>query len=350
MPHPHLLFLAAVFAFSFVAALCAASEGALFVLNKSDATVSVIDPNTGKSSATIPVNVGPHEAATSPDGSIVVVCNYGDRATLGSTLSIIDVATNKVVREIDLKKYHRPHGIQFLPAGDRLIVTVEQERKLLIVNIKEGAVEAAIDTDQDISHMVALTPDAHFAFVANIGSGSVSIIDINTHKLIKVLETAPGAEGVAAHPIRDEVWVTNRVANTVSVINTNTLEEEVELDCGEFPIRVAFTPDGAHALVSCARTGDVVIFDANTRKELRRIKMTEKAVNEDEKSKRLFGDSFGASPVPIGILIEPDGSRAYIANTNADIITVIDLKTWKISKRLTAGAEPDGLAWSNKAQ
>jgi YVTN family beta-propeller protein len=62
---------------------------------------------------------------------------------------------------------------------------------------------------------------------------------------------------------------------------------------------------------------------------------------------RLFGHQFGKSPVPVGILVEPSGSYAYVANTQADVITVIDLKEWKIADRLTAGKEPDGLGFSS---
>ena len=57
-------------------------------------------------------------------------------------------------------------------------------------------------------------------------------------------------------------------------------------------------------------------------------------------------ESGGRGPVPVGILLEPDGKLAFVANTNADLVTVIDLTTWKIAGRLTAGKEPDGLGYS----
>lgn len=322
----------------------ALAGGHLFVLNKSDATVSIVNPQSGEEETVIEVGEGPHEAATSPDGRTVVVCNYGQQ-TPGHTLSVIDVEQRRVARTIDLKKYHRPHGILFLD-DDRVVVTTEQEQKTCIVNVRTGEVEAAIDTDQRVSHMVALSPDKRTAYVANIGSGSVSVLDLETRELKKIVPTAPGAEGVFTHPETGEVWVTNRSANTVSIIDPETLEVTEELDCGLFPIRIAITPDGEHALVSCARSGDVTVFDCESREELRRIAMNEQAA--DDTDSRLFGDRFGESPVPIGILIEPDGSRAYVANTNADIVTVIDLDTWEIVDRLRAGKQPDGLAWTTE--
>ncbi len=331
-------------AFLLAIASIAIAEPRLYVLNKSDATVSVVDPLNDLEEAVIKVGDGPHEAATSPDARTIVVANYGTE-THGNTISVIDVLSRTVTKTIDLAEYQRPHGILFL-TNDTICVTAERQKKLCIIDIREGIVKAAIDTDQEASHMVAVTPDSGLAFVANIRSGSVSVIDLQKQKLTKVIPTAPGAEGVFAHPTRGEVWITNRSANTVTIIDTKSLAITDELDAPAFPIRIAITPDGEHALVSCARSGDVVVFDVATRKELRRIPMNEQAVAEPEKDKRLFGDQFEDSPVPVGILIDPDGSRAYVANTNADIISVIDLNTWKIVKRLHAGNEPDGLAWS----
>lgn len=317
----------------------------LIVLNKSDDNVSLIEPTTGRVYATIPVGDAPHEAATSPDGKTVVVCNYGPRGAPGHTLSIIDLPTQQVIRTIDLVKYHRPHGVQFFPDGKRIVVTSEEAKKLLIVDIESANVDAAIDTDQDISHMVAMTHDQRLAFVANISSGSASVIDLTTQSLKKVIHTGEQAEGIAAHPTRNEVWVSNRRGDTINIIDTTTLEIIQEMPCGEVPIRVAFTPDGSKALVSCAQSADVAIFDAESRKLIDRVPM-EIDPKEVTTEGRLFGKRFGDSPVPIGILIEPTGKLAYVANTNADIITVIDIAAAKVVDRLIAGREPDGLAWS----
>jgi len=109
---------------------------------------------------------------------------------------------------------------------------------------------------------------------------------------------------------------------------------------------VKFAPGGKHVLVSNARSGDVAIFDAVTRKEFRRIPMMLKAAEGSTAGQRIFGDQFGQSPVPVGILVAPKLSHAFVANTNADIVTMINLKTWEVAGRLTAGKEPDGLGYS----
>jgi hypothetical protein len=74
--------------------------------------------------------------------------------------------------------------------------------------------------------------------------------------------------------------------------------------------------------------------------------MEVKANESSNSGARLFGNQFGQSPVPVGILVARGVGHAFVANTNADIVTMIDLKTWQIVDRLVAGKEPDGLGYS----
>jgi len=322
----------------------AAHADTLVVLNKSDDTASVIDARTRETLRTVPTGNAPHEAAVAPDGRTVVVGDYGDRAERGRTLTVFDLTSDERPRTIDLERYHRPHGIEFIDS-DRVAVTAESEQKLLVVNIRTGALERALDTNQRLSHMVALSADKRYAVTANIGDGTATVIDLETDAEPVIIETGAGAEGVAARPGSGEIWVTNRAADTVSIIDLDRMKVVEQMDCGVFPIRIKFTPDGGRALVSCAESGDVAVIDAERRSIAGRVSMQARTVKEHKE--RLFGDRFGKSPVPIGILIEPSGDRAYIANTNADVVTVIDLRALEIEARLTAGAEPDGLAWSS---
>ncbi|MBK8975943.1 MAG: beta-propeller fold lactonase family protein [Planctomycetes bacterium] len=335
-----------------------ASGPRLVVLNKAAATASVLDPATGEERARLPVGSGPHEAATAPDGRTVVVCDYGGR-TPGRTLTVLDVRELRVLRTIPLelpppaegaepsddpRAFLRPHGIRFLPDGDRVVVTSETQRRLCVVDVRRGIVERALPTRAETSHMVDLAPNGSRAFVANIGSGSVSVLDLVRSEHLATIETGRGAEGIAVHPSRPELWVANRAADSLSVVDTERCEELAELPCGGFPIRVAFTPDGRLALVSCARDGTVEVWDVAERRRVKAIAMNEAPVGDAE-GERLFAGTFGDSPVPVGILVRPDGSEAFVANTQADIVTVIDLAALRIVRRLRAGPEPDGMAW-----
>ena len=329
----------------------AAGEGTLVVLNKSEATASLIDLDRGASVATVPTGEGPHEVAVSPDGRLAVVADYGTREKPGSTLTVIDVASAKAVRTIALSGHSRPHGIAWLPDGKRAVVTVEESRAALLVDVAAGKVLHAIGTGQDVSHMVAVAADGSRAFVANIGSGSVTALDLDKAERIRDIVTGEGAEGIDISPDGAEVWVTNREADTVTVIDAAGLGVLATLDVKDpsapdsrpFPIRARCTPDGRHVLVSNARGGEVIVIDRAKRAILRRIPMK---LTSSETEGRLFGGQFGESSVPIGILIPPSGKRAYIANANADVVSVLDLTTWELTGSLRPGREPDGMAWS----
>jgi len=313
----------------------------LVVLNKAEATASLLDPATGAVVATLPTGEGPHEAAASPDGRFVLVANYGGEQD-GHSLTLVDVAAARVAKTIELGDYSRPHGLRFLDAR-RAVVTAERQQALLIVDVEAGRVEAAVTTGQETSHMVAVTPDGARAFVANIGSGTVTAVDLAARAVLRQIPTGKGAEGIDVTPDGSEVWVANREADTVSVIDAATLEVLASLPAAAFPIRVKLTPDGRHALVSCARSGDVAVFDVATRRELRRIPMDLKAADSEG---RLFGERFGSSSVPIGIVVPPDGRRGFVAHAQADVVSVLDLEKWAVARLLKAGREPDGMAWT----
>jgi len=322
--------------------LCVEAD-TLVVLNKSEATASLIDLSSGAVRATLTTDFGPHEAAMSPDGRLALVGNYGSREKPGSSLTVIDVAAAKVVKTIDLGEYERPHGLLFLPDGRRALVTAEGNRALLLVDVEKGIVEKKFETNQDVSHMVEVALGGRKAFVANIGSGSVSVIDLENGIVVRTIETGAGAEGITASIDGTEIWVTNRSADTVSVIDAESLEILAQIPCASFPIRAKATPNGKHILVSCARSADIAVLDAVSRKEVRRIPQDLRAVDTGD---RLFGDQFGESSVPIGIVIHPDGKKAWVAHTNADVVVEIDLESWKIVRLLEAGREPDGMAYS----
>lgn len=313
----------------------------LVVVNKSDDTVTILDAKTGGIRATVPVGKGPHEVEVLADGRTAAVSDYGKPGEPGGTVTLVDLDRGAAVGTIDLGEDTRPHGLDALRDG-RLLVTAEGARELLVVDPGARKVIARIPTRRLVSHMVVASPDGTRAYVASIGSGTVSAADLVRRKLAGEVATGSGAEGIDRTPDGREVWVTNREADTVSVVDAKTLDVVANVPAPKFPIRVKITPDGRRALVSCAQSGDVAVFDVVSRKEVKRIRLDREAVSGIQK--RSFSNQFGKSPAPVGLLVAPDGKRAWVASTNADVISVIDLEKLEIVGRLTAGKEPDGLS------
>jgi len=307
----------------------------LVVLNKSEHQAALVDPNTAKVVKKLATGRGPHEAAISPDGRWAFVTNYGayglfrtgeqPKLEAGSSITVVDLAKRAVARTVKLDGYTMPHGIQVSRDGTRLWVTCEAQQAVIELEVASGKIARSWQTDQDVSHMIVATPDERKLYVANIRSGSVTVID-RTSGAVQSIPTGDGAEGIDVAPDGSEVWVANRGANTVSVIDVATDAVVATLDSGgEFPIRSQFTPDGREVWVSNAKSNQVVVFSRASRERIAEI-------------------AVGA--MPIGIEISPDGRRAFIANTNDDKVTVIDVAKRAVTGTFTTGKEPDGMAWA----
>jgi len=89
--------------------------------------------------------------------------------------------------------------------------------------------------------------------------------------------------------------------------------------------RLKFTPDGKLVLVSDLGNNALLVLDAASRKEVKRLNLGRQ---------------------PEGILVVPDGSRAYVAAAGENAVAVLDLKTLEVTSRIPAGKGPDGMAWA----
>ena len=307
-------------------------SGTLVVLNKSGYTAMIIDMATREVLSTLPTGVAPHEAAISPDGSIAVASNYGEYdGDPGHTLTVINLQTGELDREIDLGEYTRPHGLAWFDDGEHLAVTAEGQQALIVLHMPTDEIVKVITTDQERSHIVQLSSDNTRAFVANIDYGTMSVIDLEAEEVIALVETDHGAEGIAISPDESELWITNRYVNTISIIDLETYEVIETLDGGEFPIRANFTPDGKYVLAANMTGGDVSVFNAEDRTEIKRIDLEP---DTDQNAR------------PVGMLIIP-GNRILVAGTQTDRLYIIDLNSFEIIDHIPTGAEPDGMAFTN---
>lgn len=313
----------------------------LVVLNKSDSTASLVDLGTQKIMARLKTGNGPHEVAISEDGRLAVVTNYGD-STPGSTLTVIDIPTAKIHSTISLGEYTHPHGVSWITDSE-VLVTAEDQNVVLRVNVKNNIIAKYIPTEQDISHLLTVNSRAHRAYVSNIKSNSISVVDLTKNLKIKDVSTGIGSEGIDFNQETNEIWVTNRNDNTITVIDSTSLKIKEVIESHSFPIRVKFTPDSDHALVTNAQSGELTVFDVKTRKLLKKIKFPK---GSKDTAGRMFGDLFKDSSVPIGIAIDPRRNRAFIAHANLDEISILDLKDLTLKGKIITGKEPDGMAYS----
>ncbi len=325
-------------------AVPAAAQPALIVLNKGDARASVVDIASGRIVRTFPTGDGPHEVAVAPDGRAAVVGNYGGQRP-GHSLTVLDLAGTAAPRTIELGDYRRPHGIVWLRDGWRVLVTVEASRALLVVDVAAGRVERAIPSEADGTHMVALAPDERLAYTANIGSGSVGRFDVAAGTRVQSKVTGKGPEGLDVSPDGREVWAADRTLDVITVLSSATLDSLGSAPTLRFPNRLKFTPDGRRVLVSNAAAGAITVYDVPTRALIKTIPIPFDPAKK--KAEVVLGD-MGNSAVPLGILMEPNGRRAWVATAALGEVVEIDLATLAITRTIDAGANPDGMAYIPK--
>jgi len=313
----------------------------LLVVRKTDDALDFIDPGSGLRLASVPLGHAPHEVSASPDGKRAAVTNYGTRERPGSTLSIVDLERPRELARIDLAPHTRPHGVAWF-APDRVAVTAEGTQHVLIVDPDAGRVVGAIETGQEVSHMVAVSGDGKRAYVTNIGSGTTTALDLDAGGKLGDIATGAGSEALALTPDGRDLWVAARAAGEIAVVDTATLAVMARLPLPGIPIRIAITPDGATALVSCAGSGELVAYDVAARSLRGRVKVdVPLAPGADQ---RPFARLAPGSALPVGLLVSRDGRSAYVAATMADRVVQYDLAALAQVRSIAVGGEPDGLA------
>lgn len=321
----------------------AAAQGRLLVLSKGDLTLSVIDPATLRILGKGPSGPDPHEVAATADGRTAYVSNYGAGRGGFNTLTVVDLVNFTAKPPVDLGPLRGPHGM--FQAGGKIYFTAEVAKSIGRVDPATGKVDWAIGTGQDISHMVVVASDLKRIFTVNVQSATASIIeravgragrfapaadDDWTITSVKVGESSDDFEGFDVSPDGRELW-TASPRGKIAIVDTvnKKLAQALDLPIVAGANRVKFTPDGKRVFISklsggaAPGTGNIVVFDAATRAEIKRIDA---------------GGGVG------GMIMQPDGTRAFGSSRTG--VVAIDLKTLEVVGRIDVGPNPDGVAWA----
>ena len=301
--------------------------GRVLVANQQAASATLVDLATGKSSH-IQVGNGPHETTISPDGRIGIVTVYGAQVP-GNGVAVVDMATGTVTRTIDLGRFTRPHGATFLPGSNTMLaVTSESTSRVVLVDLAKGEVVADVPTQAGGSHMLGVTADGKRIYTANVGTGSVSELDVTGRAFTRQLPIAPRSEGVAVRPDGAEVWVGSNTNGTVSVVDTKTWAIAATLTGFTMPYRIGISPDNKLAVVVDPERDGIHVVDVATRKTL--------------------GTVIGLGS-PRGVAIAADNRTAFITSAGRSSVIAVDLVTRKTLGEFAVQTAPDGVAWTSGA-
>lgn len=301
--------------------------GTIVVTNKAAATASIIDVATGATLATLPTQQGPHEVALSSDGATAVVTDYGGQ-TPGSTLTVIDVPGTAVTRTIDLGEHRRPHGIAYMPGDSLVAVTSEASGHVVLVHVATGAIRKAIPTTHQGSHMLAFGDEADRIYTGDIGSNTVSELDVATGEFARSFDVPRQPEAIGMPRDGREVWVGSNAEGFITVIDPATGEKRTAAEGFGWPYRIVFTPDGRTVLMPDMRREELRIVERNGFAELARL------------------DFAGAAPQ--GVAITPDGRWAFLSLSGEDRVALIDLNSRAVVRHLATGDGPDGIVYTTR--
>lgn len=297
---------------------------ALLVLNKDANELAILDPTAMKVVGRVPTGVGPHEVTLTSDGKMAVVANYGDKNP-GNSLSVIDLAS-RTEKRVDLGALKRPHGIQ--QNNGKVYFTAELAKAVGRFDPASGNVDWILGTGESITHMLVLTADGRKIFTANIMSNTVSVLEqaqVPSGWKVTHIAVGKGPEAIDISPDGAEVWTAHSQDGGVSIIDAATLKVKQTLPAlTKHSNRLKFTPDGKRVLISDPEGHEVVVLDATSRKELKRVK---------------------TGGTPLGIQMVPDGSRAFVALADEGAVVAIDLTSLEVVGKVATGKGADGMAW-----
>ena len=273
----------------------------VYVANEGADTVSVLDAASFKTLASVRVGKAPHNVQVSPDGKVVWVTNNGEP----------DQAAASVHKDM-AKGEHSAMAT----AG-----------AVWAIDTSSDAVIAKVPVGTHPAHVV-VSPDGRLAYVTNGGDNTVSVIDTSAQRVVATIPVGKSPHGLRISPDGKQVYVANLKGGTVSVIDTVSQKEVAQVPAGKGPAQVGFTPDGQLAFVSLSEENAVAVIDPATRKVIRKV---------------------AVGTVPIQLYATPDSRTLLVANQGTPgkpgkTVSMIDLESFKVTKTVATGAGAHGVA------
>ncbi len=307
------------------------AHGTLLVANKGDHTLGIIDPASAKQIATVPEEgITGHEVAASPDGKTAYVPIYGNSGvgkpgTNGQKMVAIDIASRSIKGTLDFGRGVRPHCPVIGPKDGMLYVTTELDQTISIVDPQTLKIVGTIPTGQPESHMLALSHDGRRGYTANVGPGTVSVLDIPGRKTITVIPISKNTQRIAVSPDDSMVFTADQATPRLAVIDTANDKIKNWVDLPVTAYGTAPTLDGRWLIVTLPKAHKVGIVDLHSMQLVHTVDVP---------------------ATPQAVVIRPDNKIAYVSCDADHKIAAISIGDWSVQSLIDAGKDSDGLAWA----
>lgn len=303
-------------------------SGSVLIANKGEHTLGIIDPHAGRQIAAIAeTGVTGHEVAASPDGKLAFVPIYGNSGvglpgTDGRSLDVIDLDQRRIIHTIDFGQGVRPHCPVFGPKDGLLYVTTELDKAVAIIDPRTFKILGKIPTGQAESHMLAIAPDGQRGYTANVGPGTVSVLDMVARKTLAIIPVASHVQRISVSPDGRWVFTSDTEKPRLAVIDTNTNKLDRWIPLPATGYGSAFRAGGKQLLVAIPSANVVAVIDT-------REMQVEKTI--------------AVPSSPQEVLVSPD-NVAFVSCDHSAKVAAISPQ-WSV-KLIEAGRAADGLAWA----
>ncbi len=303
----------------------------LLVANKGEQTLGIVDPSAAKQLAAVAEGgITGHEVIASPDGKTAYVPIYGNSGvgrpgTDGSTMAVIDIASRKVVHTVDFGHGVRPHCPMFGPKDGLLYVTTELDQTITIIDPKTLKIVGTVPTGQPESHMLVISNDGRKGYTANVGPGTVSVLDLVARKTLAVIPISKTTQRISISPDDKWVFTADQTKPQLALIGTASNKVENWIALPDVAYGTAVTPNGNWLVAAMMKTSQVAVVDLKTMK---------------------VSHTIDVPKAPQEVLISPDGKMAYVSCDASAKIAAIRTSDWKVASLIDAGKGADGLAWA----
>lgn len=245
-----------------------------------------------------------------------VVCNSGhDKiALIGTNTAIVDGTVTVGLL---------PEGVAITPDATQAWVTNLLAGTVSVIDLDSKKVLDAISVGPTAyPTSVAIRPDNTEAWVTNGNAGSVSVINIASHIVTATIPVGLSPEAIAITPNNTQAWVCNADGHSISIINMATHQVET-LSLVGTPVGIAMTPDNTQAWVTDQANNRVLVYAIDTHDIV---------------------DSIPVGNKPEGIAISPDNTQAWVCNGSGDTVSVINISNHSSVTTTSVGTTPRSIA------
>jgi YVTN family beta-propeller protein len=242
----------------------------------------------------------------------------------GSKLAVIDLDQRKLINTIDFGHGVRPHCPIIGPKDGLLYITTELDSSVAIIDPKTLKIVGSIPTTQPESHMLAITADGKYGYTANVGPGTVSVLDLAQRKTIAVIPVATHVQRISVSPDNRWAFTSDTQQPRLAVINTSTRKVERWISLPATGYGSAFSNDGKQLLIALPNANRVAVIDLASSRIVKTVDVP---------------------AAPQEVLVRPDSKVAYVSCSQSGQVAAIDLNNWNV-KVMDAGKGADGLAWA----